>query len=227
MTRHALPLAIALAIAAAFLTVTAGPDRSPPAFGSLAVALALLLAGAALARLAAALARGPSGLHRAGLPAALLAVLWSLLALQDDLAALVRRDRPGPPLAALATTGARAEIALGEDGHFRAEAVVNGVPVRLLVDTGATIVLLSHEDARRVGIDLAGLDWSVPVTTANGPATVAPVTLARVRVGAVELAGVEAAVAEPGKLAASLLGMSFLGALSEAAIRGDRIVLSR
>lgn len=111
------------------------------------------------------------------------------------------------------------------DGHFRASTGVNGETVPMLVDTGASLVVLSYDDAASIGLAPERLAFTTPVQTANGRAYVAPVTLERLAIGAIELGQVRAAVAEEGKLGSSLLGMSFLGRLSETSFRGDRLVL--
>ena len=111
------------------------------------------------------------------------------------------------------------------DGHFRAVADVNDVPVGLLIDTGASLVLLRHDDARRIGMQDYELDYTMAVTTANGRSFVAPVTFEEIRIGGVVVREVERAVARPDQLHSSLLGMSFIERLTEASIRSDRIIL--
>lgn len=129
------------------------------------------------------------------------------------------------PTLAIARTQGEVELRKAWDGHFRAVTEVNGAKVGMLVDTGASIVLLSYEDAEAIGLDPANLDFRMPVTTANGKSFVAPVTLDSVSVGSVGLSRVQAAVAEPGRLHSSLLGMSFLGRLEETSFRRDTLVL--
>jgi aspartyl protease family protein len=98
---------------------------------------------------------------------------------------------------------------LADDGaHFHAEASVNGMPVRFLVDTGASAVTLPANDARRLGIAYRS-GARLVAQTANGPVPVYRVSLERLRVGAIELRSVEAVVVEHG-LDIPLLGMSFL-----------------
>lgn len=99
------------------------------------------------------------------------------------------------------------------DGHFVARVAVNGASVPMLVDTGASTVVLRQSDARKLGIDTTRLRFSVPVQTANGLAYTAPVRLAVVNIGNITLVSVEALVAQPGVLKESLLGMSFLSRL--------------
>jgi aspartyl protease family protein len=99
------------------------------------------------------------------------------------------------------------------DGHFWANAVVNSKAVRLLVDTGATVVVLTPADAQRLGFDVQTLPFDHKVSTANGETTAALVNLAKVGVGQSEVRNVDALVVKEG-LETSLLGMSYLGRLS-------------
>lgn len=113
------------------------------------------------------------------------------------------------------------------DGHFWAEARVNGAPVRFLVDTGASTVALSEADARRAGLNPASLRYTAQVMTAGGAARGAPVRLNHVAVGSVRLENVQAIVIEGDTLQISLLGMSFLGRLSRYEATQDRLILER
>ena len=92
---------------------------------------------------------------------------------------------------------------------------VNGVRVDALVDTGATVLVMSAEDAAKARVATSPADFTRTVSTANGVARVAHVWLQEVRVGALTLQNVEALVAGPGAMSTSLLGMSFLGRLSK------------
>ena len=119
-----------------------------------------------------------------------------------------------PAVAAVAEApGSPASISKASDGHFWAEADVNGRQVRFLVDTGASAVALTVDDARRLGFDPHSLDYSYSVTTANGQTRAAAVKLASVSVAGARVADVDALVIESG-LDASLLGMTYLGRLS-------------
>ena len=112
------------------------------------------------------------------------------------------------------TPGTRdASITKSADGHFWAEANVNGSAVRFLVDTGATAVSLSLADARRLGFDPGTLTYGYKVTTASGEARAAKVQLNSISVGGARVEEVDAYVIEKG-LDQSLLGMSYLGRLS-------------
>lgn len=128
------------------------------------------------------------------------------------------------PIAAVAETGGTANVSRHWDGHFRTSADINGKDIEMLVDTGASLVLLTYEDALIAGLDVGALDFNVPILTANGKSHVATLTLDQIDIGGVSVSNVEAAVAEHGQLHASLLGMSFIGEIEEAVIRKDRMI---
>lgn len=106
-----------------------------------------------------------------------------------------------------------AAVVKGPDGHFWAEANVDGRRVRFLVDTGATAVALTLDDARRLGLDPDRLDFSQTVKTAAGDARAALVDLDYVAVAGARVDRVQALVLDKG-LSTSLLGMTYLGRLS-------------
>jgi aspartyl protease family protein len=112
-----------------------------------------------------------------------------------------------------ATNGTGAEVVKSADGHFWAEAMVDGARVRFLVDTGATAVALTVDDARRLGMNPEALNYDYKVMTASGEARAAQIRLASISVGGARVDDVPAMVIEKG-LPASLLGMSYLGRLS-------------
>jgi len=113
-----------------------------------------------------------------------------------------------------ATTKSRAaQVTRSADGHYWAEAKIDGRAVRVLVDTGASVVALTREDALRLGLTLKPQDFDRTVQTASGPARAAAVTLESVSVAGAKVERVQALVVEQG-LAQSLLGMSYLGRLS-------------
>jgi aspartyl protease family protein len=127
---------------------------------------------------------------------------------------------------AAAAASGRQSVTLYADsrGHFIAEGSVNGIPVRFMVDTGATVIALPASDARRLGMDyLKGARGMVQ--TANGPAPAYRVQLDVVKLGGVQLNSVEAIVIEQG-LNVALLGMSFLNRV-EMRREGELMMLNR
>jgi len=113
----------------------------------------------------------------------------------------------------------------GAYGHFETEAEINGRPIDVMVDTGASLVALTYDDAERLGIYLNARDFTRIAKTANGTASVAPITIARIRIGDITVRNVPGVVSQRGKSERSLLGMSFLGRLSRVEMRGGTLVL--
>jgi aspartyl protease family protein len=111
-----------------------------------------------------------------------------------------------------------------EQGHVIVDAAVNGASVRLLVDTGASLVVLTREDAQAAGIGPGELAYTHRASTANGAVRMAPITLREVRIGQLSLYDVPAAVIE--HLNISLLGMSFLGRLQSYEMRDGKLTIS-
>ncbi|HYG26192.1 MAG TPA: TIGR02281 family clan AA aspartic protease [Caulobacteraceae bacterium] len=130
----------------------------------------------------------------------------------------------GRRAAAREPAAAIARIPRADDGHYWANGEVGGRRVRFLVDTGATNVSLTPDDARHIGIDVAALAYEKEVITARGRARAAPVTLASLAVGGAKVEDVEALVIRDG-LEASLLGMSYLGRLERFEVRAATLVL--
>lgn len=110
-------------------------------------------------------------------------------------------------------------------GHFQVDASINGRPAEAMVDTGATVVALSAESARKIGIVPARSAYTTPISTANGVVAAASVTLNDVRVGGIRVRNVAAVVVPDGLLSVNLLGMSFLSRLSKFELSGPRLVL--
>ena len=106
-----------------------------------------------------------------------------------------------------------AELKAGQNGHFFVKAEINGSSVNVLVDTGASAVALSYEDARDIGLHPGNLDYDVPVSTANGMAKAARVTLDEVEIDGVRVSDVQGMVMPEGVMRGSLLGMSYLSKL--------------
>jgi aspartyl protease family protein len=111
------------------------------------------------------------------------------------------------------------------DGHFIARTRANGVALTMLIDTGASTVVLKPADAQRLGIETDKLRYTVPVQTANGTTYAAHVRLRSLTLGPISLNDVEALVARPNALKENLLGMSFLGRLRSYEFTGDMLTL--
>lgn len=111
------------------------------------------------------------------------------------------------------------------NGHFEVTVRVNGADLPMMVDTGASRIALSYEDAMAAGFIPQNLTYSQRIVTANGEASAAPVMLSSVAIGPITRRDVPAIVAEPGKLSQSLLGMSFLGTLSSIQMQPDELRL--
>jgi len=139
--------------------------------------------------------------------------------------AIGERDGRAAPLPAAVSAGRTVELKAGAYGHFHARAEINGQPISVMVDTGASIVALSFEDAQAIGLYVRDSDFTHRVSTANGYARIAPVTIDRITVGDIMVRDVSGAVMEAGKLGTTLLGMSFLSRLQRVDIRSGMLVL--
>tara|TARA_R110002020_G_scaffold34066_26_gene103744 strand:+ start:15979 stop:16668 length:690 start_codon:yes stop_codon:yes gene_type:complete len=132
---------------------------------------------------------------------------------------------PGRPVMVSDEFGPAVSIRKSLNGHFEAEGRINGEPVNFLIDTGATSIALSHDDALRIGFSDADLSYTLIINTANGKARAAAVRLDRVDVGSITRTGLRAMVAEPGQLDQSLLGMNFISSLTAIEMRRDEVIL--
>ena len=128
---------------------------------------------------------------------------------------------PGRPV----TRGRTVEIARTSSGGFSVAAHVNGARVPMVLDTGASAVVLTQEAAKAAGLPLEVLNYSVSVDTANGRTRAAPVTLDRLSIGDITERSVPALVAQGGQLRTSLLGMTFLNRLESWEVRGDKLMM--
>ena len=202
---------------------TVGP-LSTAEFGALAYRVALLafLAGAAVTLF--------RGRVRAAITAGLLWIAIALVLLVaytyrnplHDIANRVLAELiPGRAVSA----GRTVEIARASTGDFAIAAQVNGTKVAMILDTGASSVVLTNSDAKAAGLPLEVLEYTVSIDTANGRTRAAPVTLDRIGVGNLVERSVEALVAKPGALKTSLLGMSFLNRLQSWEVSGDQLLL--
>ena|SRR5437764_8919615 len=112
----------------------------------------------------------------------------------------------------------------GPDGHFVVPGTANGAPVYFLVDTGATLVVLTPSDARAAGIDPSALVFDRAMRTASGTVPAAAAVLHEVKVGRISIGDVRAAVIA--KAPQSVLGMSFLSRLKSFEMQRDRLTFS-
>lgn len=143
----------------------------------------------------------------------------------EQLAALEETAAKAAAQGAQQSSDGSVELRASDNGHFHADAEVNGRSVSFMVDTGASMVALTYEDAETAGIYLKPSDFTHGVSTANGVARVAPVTIDRISIGDITVRNVQGAVSEPGRLATSLLGMTFLSRLERFDMRSGTLVL--
>ncbi|MBP7241966.1 TIGR02281 family clan AA aspartic protease [Amaricoccus sp.] len=128
------------------------------------------------------------------------------------------------PSSAVTLPDGAVELRRGADGHFHATLELDGAPVRFIVDTGASDMVLSRADAERAGVDVAALAYTGRAMTANGPVATARARISRVTLGDFVVTGVPASVTA-GALDTSLLGMAFLDRFARIEIEGDRMIL--
>jgi aspartyl protease family protein len=158
------------------------------------------------------------------------AVLSSVYVFKDDAQNFASRLTagliPGRSATIIDASGRRSTILyMGQNGHYQADVTVNGVSIPMMIDTGATTIALSYEDADRLGLDPGSLNFTGTVMTANGPARTAYVTLPEIEVGGIRRTNLAAGIAERGKLGGSLLGMNFLSSLKSFSFSGNEMVL--
>ncbi len=206
----------------------AGVDETTFGYGVFLLALLIYMAGGLLGRYgggAAAVARDAVTWLALGLG------LVTLYAYKDELTPIATRVvgelLPGTAMTVETSSGGLTEVKLRKrlNGHFMANVEVNGESVSMIVDTGASSIVLRPEDARAAGIDVEEMTFQVPVLTANGRTMAARVWLDDVSVGPLDRTRVEALIAQPGALSQSLLGMSFLSRLRSYEFSGDYLTL--
>jgi len=199
-------------------------------FGYVALLLALLVyvAGGLVTRYAG----GTSAMFRDAVTWLALGLgLVTVYAYKDDLTPIAARVvgelLPGTAMTVEQSAGGLTEVRIRKrlDGHFTAIVEVNGKEISMIVDTGASSIVLRPEDARKAGIDPDALKYRVPVLTANGRTVAARVRLDAVGIGPLDRTKVDALVARPGALTQSLLGMSFLSRLRSYEFSGDFLTL--
>src|ERR1700722_7461114 len=147
-------------------------------------------------------------------------------ATQDPRPAAAAPLRADVALSAPAPTGyAETSLAADAGGQYAAGVEINGQNVKMLVDPGATMVVISYDTALRLGLRPLDADYTARVRTANGVAAVAPVVLRAVEIGPIYVGDVQALIAAPSAGPINLLGESFLKRLASVEQRAGRLVL--
>jgi len=121
--------------------------------------------------------------------------------------------------------GRNVQVVRGNAGDFAVAAHINGAKIPMVLDTGASSVVLTQEAAKAAGLPIEVLTYTVNVDTANGRTRAAAVTLDRLAVGGLTERSVPALVAQQGQLKTNLLGMTFLNRLESWEVRGDTLRL--
>jgi aspartyl protease family protein len=117
------------------------------------------------------------------------------------------------------------QISRGQGGEFALQAKINGVAAPMVIDTGATSVVLTYETAKAAGLPLELLEYDVDLETASGHTKAARLTLDRLAVGKLVERSVPALVVPHGQMKTNLLGMSFLDRLESWEVRADSLML--
>jgi aspartyl protease family protein len=124
-----------------------------------------------------------------------------------------------------ASRGRMVELARGRSGEFPVTTRVNGARVAMILDTGASAVMLTQDAARAAGLPIEVLNYTVTLETANGRTRAAPVTIDRLSVGNIVERSVPALIVPGGLLKTNLLGMTFLNRLESWQVKGDRLMM--
>ena len=117
------------------------------------------------------------------------------------------------------------QISRGQGGEFALQAKINGVAAPMVIDTGATSVVLTYETAKAAGLPLELLEYDVDLETAGGHTKAARLTLDRLAIGKLVERSVPALVVPHGQMKTNLLGMSFLDRLESWEVHADRLML--
>ena len=117
------------------------------------------------------------------------------------------------------------QISRGQGGEFALQAKINGVSTPMVIDTGATSVVLTYETAKAAGLPLEVLEYDVDLETASGHTKAARLTLDRLAIGKLVERSVPALVVPHGQMKTNLLGMSFLDRLESWEVRADSLML--
>jgi clan AA aspartic protease (TIGR02281 family) len=135
----------------------------------------------------------------------------------NSVAKILRQHTTEPPPAV--------QIARGKTGEFALHAKINGVKAPMVIDTGATSVVLTWETAKAIGLPIEMLEYNVELETAGGHTRAARLTIDRLSVGGLVEKSVPALVVPRGQLKTNLLGMSFLDRLESWGVRADKLML--
>jgi aspartyl protease family protein len=215
-------------IAVSLAALIASSDRDPIAnllhhdIGSLVLKVAILIfvGGLVLVVFRERLSKALEALAFWAVVGLLLVVGYSYrFELRDVADRVIAELMPGH----VASHGQNAEVVRAQGGDFAVAARINGVKIPMVVDTGASSVVLTQEAAKAAGLPTEMLTYTVNVDTANGRTHAAPVTLDRLTIGHLTERGVPALVAQKGQLKSNLLGMSFLNRLESWEVRGDKL----
>jgi clan AA aspartic protease (TIGR02281 family) len=117
------------------------------------------------------------------------------------------------------------QVGRGQGGEFALQARINGVNAPMVIDTGATSVVLTYETAKAIGLPLELLEYDVDLETAGGHTKAARLTLDRLAIGKLVERSVPALVVPHGQMKTNLLGMSFLDRLESWEVRADSLML--
>jgi aspartyl protease family protein len=131
----------------------------------------------------------------------------------------------GPSERAPATADRILTVHADYRGHYMVHPAIDNYRVKMMVDTGASLVALTDADARALGVRPDRAAYSVGLNTANGMVRGARTMLREVRLGDISVRDVEAIVLPPGALSISLLGTSFLRRLRSYEVQGGRMVM--
>ncbi|MGH6670542.1 MAG: retropepsin-like aspartic protease family protein [Xanthobacteraceae bacterium] len=126
-----------------------------------------------------------------------------------------------------AKTDDSVEVPRDAYGHFRVAGRIDGRDLDFVVDTGASVIALTADDAAEVGIHPGAADYTVLLRTANGTVRAAPATLGMVEIGDIMMHDVAAVVLPQGALSDNLLGMSFLSRLHHFDYSNGKMVLQQ
>jgi aspartyl protease family protein len=140
------------------------------------------------------------------------------IARAGDTVSQLLRNRAAPSAHAV-------EISRGQSGEFLLQAKINGVKAPMVIDTGATSVVLTYETAKAAGLPLELLEYDVDVETAGGHTKAARLTLDRLAIGKLVERSIPALVVPRGQMKTNLLGMSFLDRMESWEVHAERLTL--